>query len=179
LSGESESLGAGRPDGTGRIYRSDRSQGPMGVQGDQGPTGIQGPTGFPGPTGAQGSPGVTQGYDAMGANNTDCSIACTSNTTGVLNNIGNYLVTASVVMKNQSIISYSETCSLYFGNGVSSTIVVPGSASLNPSGTVTLISTFDSVQPGYWVWAQCSGGTVGTVFMTSASVSAISVNALN
>ena len=92
--------------------------GPMGAQGNQGPAGPQGPMGAQGPQGPQGIGGVTQGYAVTGVNNTDCSAACYSNETGVLNNIGNYLVTASLVVENQSIIqAYQVTCSLVFTNG--------------------------------------------------------------
>ena len=90
-------------------------------------------------------------------------------------------------MENQNVLMpYQVTCTLYFGNGVNdvafgapATIALAAAASKTPTGTVTLTSTFDSVQAGYQLWAQCSGGDPGYVFMTYATISAISLNALN
>ena len=56
---------------------------------------------------------------------------------------------------------------------------MPATAMFAPTASVTLTSYFDSVQSGYYLWAQCTGGDLATVFMTYGAVSATLVNTLN
>ncbi len=163
--------------------------GPLGPTGAQGNPGLAGPQGFPGaqgPTGPQGSPALTHGYVAEGVTSADCSVpsACVSEATTRLNP-GNYLLTASVVFQNQTpLTEYQVNCSLLDLDGSmhfdTVQILIPGAFTGLPStGTLVLGSGFhnsDFGQDGNAVYVQCSGGAVS---MTYASVSAVSVGALN
>jgi Collagen triple helix repeat (20 copies) len=170
---------AGAPGATGPA-------GPMGAQGNPGPAGPQGLSGPQGLTGPQGPAAQTHGYVAEGVAGADCSTLCTSNPTSSLNR-GNYLVTASIVVKNLNLISdYELSCSLYSLNsgvvGASPQIRVPGAfgqVGIPASGSVTLINNFTIASGLDDLWAQCTGGDPGVLFMTYVTVSAVSVGALD
>ncbi len=80
-------------------------------------------------------------------------------------------------------MEYEMTCSLYHGSGGAFgaapviRLMVPF---LNyATGTVTVISNFAASSSDDYVWVQCSGSDPAYVTMTYATVSAVSVDALD
>jgi len=148
--------------------------GPAGATGATGATGAQGPPGAPGAPGQQGPAGPSHGYFVSSVANPTCGSIAGCQSAPLILQAGSYIITASVVVANNSGGTAPLDCSINGANGTTLSL----SAVSNQPVNATLIDYF-SAGSGANIQVTCNAPGMFNVTMNTAAVSAVLVGAVN
>ena len=148
--------------------------GPAGATGATGATGAQGPPGAPGAPGQQGPPGPSHGNFVSNIANPTCSSLAGCQSAPLILQAGSYIITASVVVANNSGGTAPLDCSINGANGTTLSLSAVSGQPVN----ATLID-YLSASSGANIQVTCNAPGMFDVTMNTAAVSAVLVGAIN